>query len=672
MPVSAGGPVVDGGPSVVVGGDVRGARTLEYQPALDGLRALAVGAVMAYHGDVAWMRGGYLGVDVFFVLSGYLITTILVVEWSRTSGISLRGFWARRARRLLPALFFMLAGAAAYAWLLAEPDELARLRGDALATLGYVANWRYVWSSASYFEQFGVPSPLRHTWSLAIEEQWYLLWPLIVLALMRVGRGGVRLLGSVSAAGAIISAVLMAVLFDPAGDWSRVYYGTDTRVQGLLVGAALAALLVAVPHELRSRSGRVVDAAALIGLAGLAWCVWAAADTAEWMYRGGFFVVALSAAVVIAAAVRPRPARSGRSIRSLLSTRPLRAVGRISYGLYLWHWPVDVALTSERVGFAGPGLFAARTAVAVALAGFSYRVVERPIRVRDVLRTWRAARLAVTLTAIATVVAIVAATAGAHPLHGVRGDSALSPSAGPDKQGTEATKPSVLFVGDSSALTLAYNFDSARWHEDDWHFVATLGCGVIRGDTVSAGRTWKQQDVCRRWPRQWAAGVAKWDVDLAVVQIGAWEVLDASVDGKTLKVGTPEHSTYLAGELQEAIDVLSAGGALVAFLKVPCFGPSSSGSRFGSERTDTARVAAVNEVLATVVEANPGRAEVIDLAEWLCPGGRYAEKIDGLRVRYDGVHFDAAGAAAFWARLAPKIESLAKTPHPASGVSNSG
>ena len=219
------------------------APAIAYQPALDGLRGVAVLAVLLYHGGVTWMRGGFLGVDLFFVLSGYLITTLLFVEWGRRRSIDLIAFWIRRARRLLPALALLVIGVMAYAAVVAGASEAGRIRGDGLASIFYVANWRFVASGQSYFDQFTTPSPLRHMWSLAIEEQFYLLWPVVVLALLK-WRPSLRLFERLFAGGAIVSAVLMAVLYHPGDDPSRVYYGTDTRAQALLVGGTLAAILI--------------------------------------------------------------------------------------------------------------------------------------------------------------------------------------------------------------------------------------------------------------------------------------------------------------------------------------------------------------------------------------------------------------------------------------------
>src|SRR5262245_59947737 len=216
------------------------ARTwLPYVPCLDGLRALAVVAVLLYHADVAWLPGGFLGVDVFFVLSGYLITALLLAEWHAHRSIDLPRFWLRRARRLLPALFAVIAIALAFAlvWL---PDEVANLRGDALAALAYVTNWHLIFKQDSYFETIGRPSLFQHLWSLAVEEQFYLLWPPLLLVLLRQrGRRGAL---AVALIGAAASAALMMLLYQPDVDPSRLYYSTDTRAFAPLLGAALACI----------------------------------------------------------------------------------------------------------------------------------------------------------------------------------------------------------------------------------------------------------------------------------------------------------------------------------------------------------------------------------------------------------------------------------------------
>jgi peptidoglycan/LPS O-acetylase OafA/YrhL len=380
---------------------------IPYQPALDGLRALAVLAVLLYHGQVPWAPGGWLGVDLFFVLSGYLITGLLLAEWDAGGGIDLRGFWSRRARRLLPALFCTLAAVAAYGALLAPPTTLGRLRWDGLATLGYVANWRLMASRQSYFEQFFDPSPLTHMWSLGIEEQYYLLWPLLLLGALRLAGGRTRplLVGTLLAT--LASALAMATLYRPGGDPSRVYYGTDTRAQALLLGGALALALARRGSPARPRGRALVDGLGALGLAGLLAMMVAVGGDARWMYLGGFAVAAAAAGAAVVAAVQP----AGR-LRALLAVAPLPGIGRISYGLYLWHWPAYVVLSPDRTRLDGPALLALRLAATFALAGLSYRLVELPVR-RGALGRLRVARPVTVGAATALIAVLLLGTAGA-------------------------------------------------------------------------------------------------------------------------------------------------------------------------------------------------------------------------------------------------------------------
>ena len=240
--------------------------TGRHLPALNGLRGVAVLGVVAYHLQLGWASGGYLGVDLFFVLSGFLISTLLLEEWDGSGRINLGAFWARRAKRLLPALFLVVAALALYLIfnaIFGGPGanglvDLAGLRGDAIWTLLYANNWHLIYAHQSYFAQFSTPSPLQHTWSLAIEEQFYLVWPLVLLLLLRLARGAWRRTGMIiTVTLGVLSAALMAVLFDPGVDPSRIYYGTDTRLFDLMAGATLAFVAASRPQPGR-RSRRML------------------------------------------------------------------------------------------------------------------------------------------------------------------------------------------------------------------------------------------------------------------------------------------------------------------------------------------------------------------------------------------------------------------------------
>ena len=356
-----------------------GSPRLGYLPALDGLRAVAVVAVLLYHSyDLQMFRGGFLGVDVFFVLSGYLITLVLVSGYRGAGRVDLRTFWLRRARRLLPALFLMLGVTCAYTALFL-PHEAARLRTDGLASLGYVTNWHLIFGDQSYFETIGRPSMVQHLWSLAVEEQFYLLWPLILasgFALFRRHRRHLVLL-VLAAAGA--SAVLMAMLYDPAADPSRVFYGTDTHASGLLLGAALA--FVWPSWRLSPKTGKraplMLDVAGAVGLGVLLWCFQNVSEFDTGLYRGGYLAFGVVVTVVVAVAAHP----AARLMRVLLGNGPIRWIGIRSYGIYLWHWPVyQITRPELDVPVRGFPLLALRFAITVTVAALSYRFVEAPIR----------------------------------------------------------------------------------------------------------------------------------------------------------------------------------------------------------------------------------------------------------------------------------------------------
>jgi peptidoglycan/LPS O-acetylase OafA/YrhL len=350
-------------------------RSLPYVAALDGVRAIAVTAVLLYHAGVPGVPGGFLGVDLFFVLSGFLITSLLLRELGGSGRIDLGRFWVRRARRLLPAAFLVIAVCLVAAAIFL-PGEAARTRADALAAFVYVNNWEQILADHSYFVAFQQPSLLQHLWSLAVEEQFYLLWPLVLgLCLGRLGR---RWTIALTLAGVLLSAAAMALLFTPGEDASRAYFGTDTHASGLLVGALLAfawplGRFHAAP---RKSAAALLDAAAVAGLVAVLAAMVTWHDVDPIVYRGGLLAFAVAAAVLLAAVSHPA-CRAG----ALLGVLPLRWIGARSYGIYLWHWPV-MALTRPDVDVALSRwiLVPLQIGAVVALAAASYRWVEQPVR----------------------------------------------------------------------------------------------------------------------------------------------------------------------------------------------------------------------------------------------------------------------------------------------------
>ena len=341
-------------------------------PGLDGVRALAVLSVLVFHEQFAAFPGGFLGVDVFFVLSGYLITDLLVAQWDRRGRLDLRGFWVRRARRLLPALAVVLVTVTA-AMAVIEPGQLGALRPALLAAVTYSSNWWQAAQHQSYFAGFGPPPPLQHLWSLAIEEQFYLVWPLILVTVLLTGQSR-RLRAGIAWLAAAASAVAMGAIYAP-GDPSRVYYGTDTHASALLIGAALALCWPLRQLRTARREGAArADVAGLAGIVVLAWAMGHFSGSDPVLYPAGLFIAALAAGGLVLAAATPG------SVARTLGWAPLRWVGVRSYGIYLWHWPViALAAAITGPGYTNVGIWLIETAVAITLAAASWRWIEQPI-----------------------------------------------------------------------------------------------------------------------------------------------------------------------------------------------------------------------------------------------------------------------------------------------------
>ena len=363
-------------------------RERRYVPALDGLRALAVAAVVAYHLGYGWAAGGFLGVSVFFTLSGYLITDLILAQHANNA-FRLTAFWGGRARRLLPALAVLLAVVSIWATVAGRSG--GGYLGELVAAAFYVANWQLVAQHVSYFARFGPPSPIEHLWSLGVEEQFYIVWPLLLLLGARFvperrRRSGIRpRLAALTLGLAVASAAEMALLYHPGFDTSRVYFGTDTRAFELLAGAALAMIW---PSRLLRRSigagaRTVLDAIGVAGLAVVGVVIWTSNQYTPFLYHGGFAVVSTATALGVAVLVHP----SSR-LAKVVGARPLRWIGVRSYGIYLWHLPVIVLTTP--VADHSPHLIrsALQVAATLALADVSWRFVEEPIR----RGTWHAPR----------------------------------------------------------------------------------------------------------------------------------------------------------------------------------------------------------------------------------------------------------------------------------------
>jgi len=644
---------------------------------LDGIRGLAVLAVLLFHGGVTWAAGGFLGVDAFFVLSGFLIATLALFEMRRSGSLGLRAFWARRVRRLLPALLLLLVGVAAYAVLVAPVDTIRSIRADALATLTYVANWRFLVAGRGYFAQAGPPSPLLHTWSLAIEEQFYVVFPLVMVFVVRRSRRPEVAVGIGAGVLAVASAVEMAVL---SHDTNRVYYGTDTRAQSLLVGVALAGLFVhSVARRRHARRGRWMDVVAPFALA-LAVALAARLDgSSTFLYRGGLFLFSLAIGVVVLDLARRPASRLGRA----LAWRPLVLLGAISYGVYVFHWPLFLVLNHERTGLSGAALLAVRLLVTLAVAALSYRLLERPV-VRGALRARRFPAF-VPAAAAGSVAALVAATVVVIPPPSFTEAAEAGTARAAATTTTTPVVPAanarvvpadrhvrVMVIGDSVAMTLADGMApvSAKYDVDILDR-ARIGCGLARGGPLRYfGEEQPEPWGCDAWPQTWGDAVAKDDPDVVVVLAGRWEVVDRQHDGQWMNVGDAAFDAYLTSELATVTQIVSSRGAVVVFATAPYFkrGEKPNGSLYPED--EPWRVDQWNALLRAFVSSHPSTA-LVDLGALLSPQGKLAYTIDGIRVREgDGVHITPQGARWLAPQVLPGLTQLVeRTPAPGTAAS---
>ncbi len=602
--------------------------------ALDGARGLAVAGVLLFHGG--HLTGGYLGVDFFFTLSGFLITTLLLAESSRTGAVGLGGFWARRARRLLPALAVLLVGVAVYSRFVAAPEQMGAIRGDTLATVGYAANWHRVFAHQSYFALFTSPSPLDHTWSLAIEEQFYVLWPLLFVGLLAWWkRAAPKALLVTSLTLACISSVLMFALYRP-GDITRAYYGTDTRAAAILFGAALAAWF-SIHGPTTSRARRI--ALEVLGLGGVAVLAvaWTSLDgQSSAPYRGGFLLCGLAATAVIAAAVDPVPGLVSR----VLSLRPLCALGAISYGVYLYHWPIDLYLDRTRVGLGGWSLFAIQTAVAIAAAAASYRWIEQPIR-HGALSSAKLRAFTPAL-AVVLVVVVFAATITTRTPSTSTGFT-VAAAGPPTKAAARAfrTAPSgserVMVVGNSVAFSIGQAFEQLEGEQHLRVFNAgLLGCAFppevhvppfqmangARLTVKPCGPPWERGVVSRFRP-----------------QVVFWIVTNPAGNGGTylghdVEPCSRAWDALYERSLKREVGILGAAGAEVVITT------SAYTRYFGLPGND--RSMDCDNHLRRTVAAETG-AHLVDLFGYICPHGQCRWRQDGATLRPDGLHYQGPG-----------------------------
>ena len=646
--------------------------SLPHLPALDGLRGVAVALVVGYHLSPSALPGGFLGVDIFFVLSGFLITSLAVTEARQRKGFRLGAFYLRRIRRLLPALLLLLLAGALYARVWAQDVELDRLRDHSLWTLGYLANWRFIADGTTYTDALYGQSPLRHTWSLAIEEQFYIVFPLLVVgvgALLRWRAEALRwTIGAVAVVGTLASATWMAVLWGDGRDPSRGYFGTDTRVHSLLVGVLLGVVLVGRPVR-SGPAARFVAAGALVGAVGLAAAAMVSHEDSSILQHGGFLCVAIATAAVIAGSERVTP------LQWVLTRRSLMGLGLISYGVYLWHWPVIIVLDEARTGLRGIPLATLRISVTLVISLASYLLVELPIR-RGRLRTAAHPRaLALSAASVGSVAAVVlAATVVPAP-------TVLPPrttTSAPAEVAAAYDLPiGMVMFGDSVARGIAgAGGDFEEWRPDQSTFdpalvrlwnVARIYCSFLEGYEIGPDdKLTDPSQLCGGW-RQWLTDVfAVDDYDVVVVALGNDASHRMVGEDERVELGSERHQELLTSFLDELRSMAVDHGAELVLMPIP---PRRDTLLTELDR-DGRRERLMREEMFRYADERPG-VRVLDLYEQVCPDGDCEHPVDGFDPawRHDGFHFTPEGSR--W--VADWITAhLIDLDHPTSSANGAG
>ena len=655
-----------------------------YEPSLDGIRAFSVIAVMLYHANIAWLPGGFLGVEVFFVVSGFLITSLLIEERESTRRIDLKQFWIRRARRLLPALVVMLAATAVCVAFYAT-DSAPDFRRDVLPSLGYFSNWWQIFAvDTPYFAASSLPV-LRHLWSLAVEEQWYLIWPLLFVFVfgakwMRPKISGALLL---LCSGAIMFATAFRFVEDNETRTNFLYLSTLTRSSGLLLGAAVAMLWrpwrKTSPSSWWRSSLADTFAVASIAVIGVLMATVHVADAR--LYQGGLAVTTIASAVIIAVVMRP----NGLFVKKFFSQELFVEIGRRSYGLYLWHWPIFVVAHARDSG----NRLAVALALTVIINEFVYQYVEIPTRQGALGNWWRNRqqlsamhrRLPVLITAVVVaslgitgvkVVGIEARdlsidTSTANVIFSVPTTvaSASSLPAASTTTTTIAKLPrKLVIVGDSQAHSLVVNKPLGI----EKTFVITNGsidgCGIYdRGVGVGGtnGNFRRNFANCVGFEKKWAKSATTARADVALVVIGAWEVLDLKINGFTFAVNTSPADTMFRTQMKRGIDALRSTGATVALLEVACMRPvDSKGGPVPAlpQRGDDTRTSHLNDLLREIAAPeDDGVFFVSGPKEW-CSDPKISTS---LSYRWDGVHAYKPGAKLIFETIATSILQLPVT-----------
>lgn len=628
-------------------------------PALDGFRGLFVTLVLLYHFGVSGLVGGWVGINHFFVFSGYLIARLLISERARTGRIEVWRFYRRRAERLVPALVVLLTAVLLYAVLVATPAGRHRVAGDALATLGWVTNWRLITRDDAYFDLVGDPSPLRHAWTLGVEEQFYAVVPFLILLLFAVvrGRGRKVLVAAALAAGSAWWTAYLAT--DGAATFARLYYGTDTRAQALLVGVMFALLLG------RGDDGRLgatlekgtIEVLGFIGVAiSLSAFVLVAPDS-EWLFtRGGMLFFAVGAGLMGLAAVDERPMLLTR----IASWRPLVLLGQMTYGLYLYHWPIHLWVGPMLSGLPLPFAIGVKLALTVVAAYVSFRFLEVPVFMRGfgalvprtTTRVWRIPLVA--LLALGTAFGVLyrapVSTSTLDVPALVSGDPPFRAPAAP---------VTFALLGDSVASSLNEGWRAGDYPGVTLVNVSRIGCDLIDAPMVHDGDRLPSDAACRTWRQSWGATLREQGVSELVVLSGLQFLGDHDAYDQVVAPRTAKGAELISATLDQIERTArSAGVRRVTIVSQVCrqIDRSKLDPRFtffAEPASDPENIAWSNSITQQWVSAGPNR-RYLDLFDPLC-GKAFQPSVHDVPLYHDTVHFSPSGAAMVWTWLTPRV-----------------
>ena len=634
---------------------------LGYSPALDGVRGLFMLCFMAYHFGVDELAGMWVSINLFFVLSAFLIVRLMVEERERYGDIDVLGFYQRRARRLLPALFLVLGFVLIYGVVWADAAARRKIGGDVLATLGYLMNWRLVGQGDQYFGTEGGASPLRHAWTLAIEEQFYVLVPLVVILLMRHLRNRRQTAALILLGGAVLSAVWTAYIgFHDASDYPRVYYGTDTRAQALFVGAALGFWLApGRRYRIPRLSHPFVLLAGAVGLASSLLSFVVIGPYTAWMFNsGGMLLFALGSALLVIGCVDRRPSW----LKTVFGWGPIAYAGRLSYGLYLWHWPVHLVLLHYGLPFAAHFLLG--TVLTVGIAHLSYQHVERPIirhGVRGVLPKVRNPAPFVLAPMLVLGVGGVAVASGAPD--DTTTTEVVAPTGPPPEivpgQETyvEGSPERIGVYGDSVPFFLVERFPAPLFPGVTPHNYGREGCDLLEEPMSWApGFQLGNEPLCVEMKQTWPTRFAEQQDQALLIWASPLLAVPHVVDGDRLWLDDKKYLDLIERRLdtvrQEAVD---AGAEQVQIVNVPCRKPVEdsipeefrvvfdSNPEIVEEYKEPKRINALVDRWV----AKHDDVALVDLHGALCRDG-YPEQIGGIQVFNDYLHFSPEATPMIW------------------------